>query len=168
MEVKDLLAKIKPKVNKVSDKYSWQLYQFIKKHEHTRVYMNKTEYNNGELSKTNMSDIIIGSTYTFDNSVIGTCLSRILSPDRNKYQLFCYLNNRLGWDLVDITDEFWKSYIENGRCSLDTSHNKWWIGEDSRYEEIDDNTKRCKWCGTMLYRHVEEIISEKVTWSTEN
>ncbi|MGL5329302.1 MAG: hypothetical protein ACRDD7_08540, partial [Peptostreptococcaceae bacterium] len=43
MTKKELLSKIKPEENGCSDKYSWQLYQFVKRNGCTRVYYNAKE-----------------------------------------------------------------------------------------------------------------------------
>lgn len=168
MELKELLPQIKPKIDKESDKYSWQLYQFVKRKRYMNVYVNKEDHNNGQLDKCTQRDIIIGSKLSEHNKAVnGNHLSKILSPDRDKYSEWHYLDKRLGWDLIDITDEFWDKYISDGRCTLDREHRGCWIGGDHRYSIMDEETRKCNWCGKVFKKHfyTETITKEK--WEEE-
>lgn len=168
MDYKEIKSKIKPAKKNESDKYSWQLFQFVSKHKNLaeRVFVQKRDYNpKGEISKANTSDIIIGSYWADDDSMCGNSLGNIISPSRDKYQRNCYLNKRLGWDLVERTDEFWQGYIDIGRCFLDKEHRYCFTG--NRWDYIDSDNRVCKWCGHKQHIERYTFTEERERWIDE-
>lgn len=120
----ELLKQIKPKEDRYSDKYSWQLYQFIKRNGCTKVYYNLKEDESYDWQNPRWNRIYICKELQGD--IIGNSLTSIQSPSSDKYKTFCYCES-LGYNLIDITDNFWEMYIKDGRCVLDRTHNAWWV-----------------------------------------
>ncbi|WP_252241591.1 hypothetical protein [Clostridium sp. ZBS18] len=176
------IKQIKPKNIKISDKYSANLYKYLKKHQDFHAYYNRNigtfenpEFKELDWNDFNNADIYIGSNIIEDiwgdekkidfGQVIGKALSSITWGRKlNEQGAYCafggYYINR---DWIDITDEFWNKYKEMGRC-LFTSHDSYCEGNKNRFEAIDDNTIQCKWCGKIEHKHIKEIITYKEEW----
>lgn len=161
MTKKELLSKIKPEENGYSDKYSWQLYQFVKRNGCIKVYYNLKADEPYDLNVPRWNRIYICKNTCGD--IIGNSLVAIQSPSKDKYSLFSYDDSN-GYNLIDATDEFWDMYIHDGRCVLDRTHTGWWNGSGDRFDIIDENTKRCTWCGQILKKEVVTITTEKEVW----
>lgn len=157
MTKSELLSKIKPKVDKCSDKYSWQLYQFIKRNGCTKVYYNLKEDELYDCKAPRWNRIYICKELQGD--IFGNSLTTIQSPSVDKYSMNCYCESN-GYKFIDITNTFWDMYIKDGRCVFDRNHNLWWSGGGDKYTMIDENTKICNWCSKELHRR--EIVTEKI------
>lgn len=153
MDIRD----IKPKTNK-SDKYSINLYRFLKKNGHKKIFYNKINPIDSEIiefdpNNINIRQIMIGEK--FSNGFTGTRLSKILSESRDKYQMFYYIGIEKD-DLFDITDWFYKNYKEKGRCIWDSNHNKWLLDDDDRFVRINKHSRKCKYCGKIQFRTIKK------------
>jgi hypothetical protein len=42
---------------------------------------------------------------------------------------------------------FWELYFRDGRCAIDRSHTRYFIGDESRWESRDKTKRDCRWCG---------------------
>lgn len=69
-------------------------------------------------------------------------------------------NKERGWfttlgpgNMVHIAD-FWDRYFEIGRCAIDTSHTKSFIGSEGRYL-LSAELRSCTWCGAQHRRRIE-------------
>jgi hypothetical protein len=178
------LKKIKPKDIKISDKYSANLYKFLKKTGYGNVYFNT---NNGtmkeketiELDWNNLRayNIFIGSnimddTYNMNDEninfgqVIAKRLNSILSGVKI-YQTGAYCAFGHYWvnrDWIDITEEFWKRYEQIGRC-LFIDHDGWCQDDNNtRFKYIDEDTRICNWCGKTEHRRIKEVVKHKEIW----
>lgn len=181
------LNNIKPKNLKESDKYSVNLYKFIKKTGCNHVYIN---INKGSFKEPNIIgfdwnkdnvmdyDIYVGSNimddiiYNEDNTkslnigqVIAKPLYSILNGNK-LYQTGCYCafgRTYVKRDFLDITDEFWKRYKEIGRC-LFLSHDRSCLGDENRFTQINALYRKCNWCGKLQEKHIEEKIIKKEVW----
>lgn len=169
------LKEIKPKVRGKSDKYSWQLYQYLKKNPtHTKVFWNRKNYSpdgtysdfsEGQLYKSGR--IIIGRMH---EELIGANLGTIMGQGKNKYQSWCY-HPFGGWSndqFEEITDYFWEGYTKLGRCFLDPQHNSWWFSDDKRFIYVN-NTRRCNWCGQWQERKIEKVVrvNRNTVWENQ-
>lgn len=159
------LTLIKPKNLKVSDKYSANLYKYLKKNPNSRIYMNKTclikevplTYQIGELSIYNTYVGQLGG-----NFLIGNKLIEILrKPNKQKW---AFMKSDL--EIEDITDQFMHDYKLIGRCLWDGKHNKWQLGTENRFTYINDNERFCNWCGCHQNKRIEvEVIErEHIIW----
>ncbi len=171
---------IKPQNKGISDKYSWQLYQYIRKRfpytkslNDVRVYWDNISSWDGSITNLdenniNIRQIIIGKMHS--NLLSGSRLLTIMGQDKDKYEMFCY-HPIGGWkneQFIDITDWFWKKYIKLGRCLLDKHHNRWWMNDDCRFTYIN-NTRRCNWCGQWQKKEIKKEVKilRKEKWVNE-
>lgn len=177
------LSKIKPKNVKVSDKYSSNLYKFLKKTGERNVYFNT---NNGtmkhkefvELDWDNLKsyNIYIGSNMMDDTyevkgkkidfgQVVAKSLNTILWG-RKLYETGAYCGFGHYWvkrDWIDITNEFWRRYEDIGRC-LFIDHESCCKNKEDRFTYLDDDSRKCNWCGKIEHKRTEEVITYKEIW----
>lgn len=181
------LKDIKPKNLKESDKYSVNLYKFLKKTGYNHVYI---DLNKGTLEKPNIIsfewdkdnvidyDIYIGSNimddiiYNEDNTkslnlgqVIAKPLWSILQGNK-LYQTGCYCafgHYYVKRDFLEITDEFWNRYKDIGRC-LFLKHEKVCLGDENRFTQINALYRKCNWCGKIQEKHIKEKIIKQEVW----
>lgn len=149
---------VKPKIKGESDKYSWNLWRWLNKYKwHRNVYFRITE-DSPEFNINNIkaSDLYIG---TMDSTGLsGNRLGTILGKGIGKDDCFAF-HPIAGWrndEFIDITDIFWKEYINIGRC-LFTEHSGVWIRGDEDRFSYTNNTRKCNWCGKWQHK---EIIKE--------
>jgi predicted nucleic-acid-binding Zn-ribbon protein len=181
---------VKPK-EKVSDKYSIQVYKFLTKNpcclkvyyqamhpiqvscdeNHEPVYEYK--YFEFDINNFNIKDIYFScqsqdlvSKY---NEITGATLSRIISDSKNKYELYCYACGYSPRKYVDITSIFWSEYVKRGRCIWDRKHNGWLMDDDNRFTYANKNSRRCNWCGEWQHRKINKKvrIERKEIWVGE-
>lgn len=178
------INRIKPKNIKKSDKYSKQIYQYLKKNPgHDRVYYIQTQdvyneskkefeqkeipFDTNNINKRYLWVCSIPRRETYENSsgyidwMYGNSLFTIVSPSREKYTVFANpWNNKK--TVVDVTKEFWEKYIEIGRC-IYGNHTSGLQDEDGRYTYFDDKHRVCNWCGkeehleTKTYSYTRDI-----------
>ena len=136
----------RPKVDKVSDKYSWNLYKFYKKYKSVKVY--------SDVKEGWQWQNIFMCTREDGNLILGKHLNYIMW---NNYK--CTLYNQYKEDYpYDITEEFLKEYERVGRClvlPLGDAH-KFILSEDGK-------TRECEYCGKV------EKLKERVVeyWSDD-
>jgi hypothetical protein len=147
---------IKPNISGVSDKFSWNFYKYIKKHG-----VNQRILFDGRDGKP----IHPMNIYVL-NRTIGNTLLEIMTGHGINYDFSMYLLNKY----TDITEQFCKQYLRQGRCMFDPEHNGWWLGDESRFTMINKNSKRCRWCGKHLRRNIVKHVNvqRKETWELEN
>jgi hypothetical protein len=177
MNIKD----IKPK-GKESDKHSIQLYNYLKKYYRngSNVYYVSTQYQwddnlkegkyiNVEFDENNVHPmhIWIGrkSNEIDENTVWyhGNTLNTILGSGRCRYINFAnpwYTDKKV----IDITNLFWEKYIEIGRCIWDHQHTSWFANDNDRFTYLDENTRKCNWCGVKQTKIETPVISIKTDW----
>lgn len=182
------LKQIKPK-GKESDKYSINLYKYLKKNpEYNKVYYQTMHYvkvgcgeNHKEIYEYRHRDFDINdfklteiylSAYPIwyiqrDDILTGSKLISILRGGRGMYENFAYCSTSHELNYVDITDIFWDKYIEIGRCIWDNKHNGYLQNDDNRFTYIDENNRICNWCGEKQHRKIkiEHIEKKKEIWS---
>lgn len=154
---------IKPKRSKISDKYSWNLYQFLKKHPHYRVFWMEKDRFFGDLVKFSeierarniSSHIVIGySTNTYSGAFLGDIMQK---SNPTTWSLMLYDPK---W-FTDITDWFIDMYQKIGRCAFDPKHTAWYKGDEDRFIEVTNNTKKCRWCGEWFEKKIEKRVEIK-------
>lgn len=169
MEYEELLKLIKPKKKGQSDKYSWQLYEFIRRNKYKNVYYYKKNWDGEptELDPDNIStyQIMVGNMY---DCLSGGRLRTIMSDSKDKYTTFSF-HPFGGWsndEFVNITDWFWDKYIKLGRCLFDKQHVGWWTNDSERYTYINKNSRKCNWCGKWQHREIikKQKIKREEVW----
>ena len=144
-----------------NDKFSLNLYKFLKKHgEHYRkVYFSPWNCITGEKDvvyspdKTLASNIYIGFVCK-DGYLMGARLTEIC----------CNGVKTKTWshppkDYAPISD-FWERYSKNGKCVIDPEHTFYY--QKDRYV-VGGTLRTCKWCGrTERLRIVERVVKDEV------
>lgn len=167
IEKKEMLKLIKPEKDKASDKYSWLLYQRVKKNGIEDVYVSTWSAFDGHNPKR-VESIDLGNTPSglimiglMDGVFFhGNSLANIWTPRRPRNDwAFGPAHHTSEW--VDVTDRFWSEYIEYGRCRFTK------MAHD--YELSDDGmSKTCRFCGDLRMKKVEIIPKEVITWETQS
>lgn len=166
------LNKIKPKVKGESDKYSWNLYKFLTKiikerkttADSIKIYWNTYSTWDGEYLPFNESidfgrQVIISP---YGDRSTGYILSTVLREGRcDRFAIPLQWQNS-----VDITEWFFNTYEEIGRCIFDKDHRRWMQYTDGRYTYVN-NTRRCNWCGEWHHKEVKKKvkIDRQVVWT---
>lgn len=147
------ISLIKPQTHGISDKYSWNLYTYLKKNkgEHRILLSPK------DTTFHPMNMLVLQGT-------IGKHLWAIMGEGKaTRYDFSLY-------DLksyTDITEEFWEHYVAKGRCVFDKEHGGWWVGGDQRFTMIDTDTKVCQWCNATLRRTEETVTRTVERWEVQ-
>jgi len=169
------ISNIKPKVNGQSDKYSWNLYNFLNK-----LYKKKVE---GKYYEKQLEIHWLhnsrwdGSYLEFDKNNLNMNQMLILPLGKKHGRTFYSLSAVLGkgkatefalpysYELTDITDWFFETYIKDGRCIFDRTHNGWWQGAEDRYTYVN-NTRKCNWCSQWHKKEIKKVqkITREVEW----
>lgn len=163
------VKQIKPEVKGESDKYSWNLYSWMNKYknyESLKVYYTDNEF---DLEDFDNYKVLIGCKIQNTNDILGNRLTEIIRNGIKKTDCYCFCAFG-GFDtktFIDITDIFWKNYIQKGRCFLFGHDDVWLLGDKNRYTYVGKSSRRCNWCGRWEHREIlkETIIKRKEIWS---
>ena len=179
------INRIKPKNIKKSDKYSKQIYQYLKKNpRHDRVYYIQTQdvynkstkefeqkevpFDTNHINNRCLWICSIPRRETYENPkgyidwIYGNSLSTIVSPSREKYTVFANpWNNKK--TVVDVTKEFWEKYIEIGRC-IYGKHPFGLQDEEGRYTYLDGKHRICNWCGKEEHLETKTYSYTRDEW----
>lgn len=49
---------------------------------------------------------------------------------------------------LTLQEHFWHDYLLKGRCAVDPSHNRLFLGDADRWE-TKDGMRQCRWCGEV-------------------
>lgn len=171
--MKQFLKSIKP-THKESDKFSWNLYKWCKKnckHQIPKVYFSHwSNWDGSYLEKGwNKSGQIFISHFEDAEYISAQYLSNIFGTTKGGAGNAMFAVNKKRFQLEEVTEEFWKTYLKIGRCMFDEKHIGWWVGEENRYTIINKNSKRCNWCGKYLRRKIEteKVIKRHEIWEVE-
>lgn len=169
------INKIKPKVKGESDKYSWNLYNFLHKQVrqrdvgkcvkkqikvywlcHSRWDGSHLEFNPDKVS-LNMMQLIISPF----GGKSGYFMDTIMRKGRAEQYYLPWKDE----DLLDITSWFLNTYEQIGRCIFDHTHNGWLQGDKERFTYVN-NTRKCNWCGKWHKKEIEKKvkIERVVNW----
>ena len=105
-------------------------------------------------------EIIIGENYK-DGFVGGRNLSDIICGRRGVKSMG-YAYSVAGFNLREITDEFWTEYVLIGRCAWDHDHGMPMIGDEGRWHYIAGGRQReCQWCGRVFEAETTTTVEVK-------
>lgn len=84
------------------------------------------------------------------------------------YDVLCNGTKAGSWAIADrgfveVVD-FWPRYVAEGRCAIDPEHERFFVGDDTRWTQ-DGDTRACLWCGKaqqVLTRWTETV--ERQEW----
>lgn len=149
----------RPKVRGESDKFSWGIYRFLKKHPGIRImYYSKNDMGEDEPfdPKKSQRPRKIFMLHS-GSAMIGISVSQAMDGKLHEYAFSV-------WDckkFVDITDWFFKEYAMIGRCLFDREHFGWWWGDGQRFTHINKHSRRCNWCGEWQHRTIKKVVQIK-------
>ena len=150
-------ATIKPSIRRQSDKFSWNVYQFMVKRPHSKVFSGPDVITGKAL------EFYVGGLDTDDGApwFYGQSLIRIACGDKETYAY----PPKLVRDFVDVTD-FWERYQKVGRCIWDPGHTGWMQGGQDRFIfSGDGQTRTCQWCGAVQTLKIEvKMIEQRREW----
>lgn len=159
------INQIKPKTKGKSDKYSWQLYEYLRRNKYditnTKVFFNTKSWFDGSKLEFDKSNLILRQIwigYDDDGWFDGNNLNTIISQSKEKYEIFA--NPWIKNNYIDITNWFWNEYIIIGRCIWDREHNRRLLNDENRFTYVN-NTRKCNWCGQWQHREIEKIVEIK-------
>lgn len=150
------LKKIKPRLIRKSDKYSSNLYKYLK------LYPNSRVYKSVDIDNRTAMKIVVG--HKNNEAITGTTLDHILAS--NMYRHY-WLYSEYG-EYEDITEQFMNDYIRIGRCLWDKDHKGWMNGDEERFSYINDDERVCNWCGEIQHKEEYEVVKKRVRWLTES
>lgn len=146
----EYVKQVKPVKKGKSDKYSWNLYRFIKLNRNLKVY--RVGWN----SRDGVCPVDEGCTILRDEFGNTAILNRILT-DGPKALSCCFSWSGAGWsnlDKEDITDQFFRDYLRSGVCSFASDwYHKW--------KSVNRNSRKCLYCGKHETRKIETIKTVK-------
>lgn len=152
--------KFRPKKRGESDKFSWNIYRFLKRHPGVRVmyYFNPVEYIRSfdpNKSLNSMQTFLLHPGPGMSGVRVHGLMMRQSKFGEIQQASYCL------WDkerFTDITDWFFKTYERIGCCIFDREHSGWWRGEGNRFTYINKHSRRCNWCGEWHERHFEKRV----------
>lgn len=146
-----------------SDKYSVGLHRYMKRiHHKFKDFGCEFGFYQSEMDKSygNLFSFFCG--IVVDGDFIGARLRSVLCEERPEIYSFG------GIKLIDATDDLVKIYLETGRCAFDKKHGLSFVDNSNRYSEIDEKTKKCNWCGTILHKSIlTEVKTTLITRWTD-
>lgn len=120
---------------------------------YNRVYIVKKDDAGNPVTEWEFQHIYIG--LIDDLSLMGTRLSAILRGDFHTGSFPVAIDS-----VTDITEEFWKQYKADGRCTFDRAHSVYFLNASDRFTVINQ-TRRCNWCGTWHTQTIEKVVEVK-------
>lgn len=146
------LSLYKPQKDYVSDKYSANLYRWV------RQWQRRYKHWGPQPAVAMMSDIsfdpaaslrraLIG--FQDDGWFVGAQVSRILCDpfpkgDIPSQHIWAWMPKDVG---PDITKWFWPEYQSVGRCIFDREHSGWLSHDEGRFDSLNEQHRWCRWCG---------------------
>ena len=156
---KEYIEKIMTKQKGISDKYSWNLYRFLKKFIGKEVWSFQSP-------KGRIFLAILQKPGKKGQDNFGNFLNTIQMNNINaKVDYYSWVNEDFT-QYKEITETFFKEYQTKGRCAIDKDHEGWLSGTKNRFTQIDAETKKCNWCGVILKKKTRLI--EEIYWEVKN
>lgn len=140
---KEYLKSVQPKTRRESDKYSWNIYRYLKKHlgRDVKVFENPRGVK------------VIGEEFL--DGISGDGLDSLIRSLRAQEFWF-----DINWNLKE--QKGWlEEYQRVGRCLLLPHDYLWYEGEDTRFTYVN-NTRKCNWCGKWQHMNLHKIVKVKL------
>lgn len=164
----DFAKSIKPKKNDGSDKFLNRLYKRALRRGREQVFISTLDIW-GEKVTPDLAALKKGSSTQQRLLMIGSMGSdgwfsgnnlREATRDGATTESFAYgpAHDTKNW--LEITDCFWKTYLEIGRCLV-------WSNSGHRWRTINANSRKCVHCGIHQRRTVKTVrkITREEIWS---
>jgi hypothetical protein len=138
---KILLNKIHPKNG---DKYSPNLFKWLNKRKENRA-------NTCHVFKDQNNFLYVG--YIQNERFYGARLITILCMG-NKIGI---IERGKSFKFSKV-DNFWKDYVEDGRCAIDPDHTMRFTGDETRWK-VNGNKRICLWCNKVRQAYVKKQVT---------
>ena len=156
---KEYIESIMPEEKGSSDKYSWNIYRYLKNFIGKEVWAFKAPSGRIFLAVQRKPEGVGHDNY-------GNFLNTIQTTDvKVKVTYYSWANEDFS-NYTEITDTFFEDYKLKGRCAIDKAHNGWLDGAGHRFTELDSETKKCNWCGAILKKKTRLI--EETYWEVKS
>lgn len=74
-----------------------------------------------------------------------------------RYSLCTFDSNHM----IDVTEWFFSTYVNVGRCMFDPDHCDFNNQYNNRYYIINKNHRKCRWCGEHFRREIKKVVEVK-------
>jgi hypothetical protein len=167
---KDFAVGIRPAVSGQSDKFSWRMYKRALKRGRESVYIMAWDQVTGDPFVPSLDALKAGDAKQRANLMLGYLDdgwfhgSRIQRVTREGASLsdFAYgpSFNTASW--LDVTEWFWREYLERGRCIIHGEMTHEWV-------VINANARKCIHCGRHERRTVATVrrVKRVEVWLSE-
>lgn len=156
------LSEVKPAVAGRSDKYSWNLYRWLRKQSKDRWWPHIGVYRPPATEPCRR--LIVGYRPPSEGGwIYGSYMNSVLCSGTKEIYAFAPPTLLATYD--DITAEFWADYLRIGRCIFDPNHTWGMIGDEARFSSLSPSKRRCNWCGATMHRHTRREVKTVETWS---
>lgn len=166
------IRRIKPKNVKRSNKYSKAIYKYLKENPcYRRVWFDKTFYDSSsqknirvefDVNNMNLRNMYFGMPESPESVCItGKQIDSLIQGGSGSQSTYCYI----GYDnsqYVEVTEAFYKKYIEIGRCIY--GHGLWITDDEDRYTYYDDTHRKCNWCGKGEHLETKTYSYSRDVW----
>lgn len=173
------LNSVRPAVDNTSDKYSWNLYRWLRQYTRSNHFKYHPRIEVAQL--TTRDGRPWGGTEKF---CTGSLFLGYLDPDSENMwftgarlasilvEPFPKGENRLSRNIgamsiagsIDHTDKFWMDYANHGRCAFDPGHALAMLGDEGRFINVSDDHRRCTWCGFEQHKETVEKTVTETRW----
>lgn len=144
---KEYLKSVQPRTRGESDKYSWNIYRYLKRHTGDDIRVFK--------------GFIIGQKSS--GGIIGNFIKELMSTyNRQEY----WFGDE--WELLEEPN-WLEKYQRVGRCLLIPHDFVWYEGEDTRFTYVN-NTRKCNWCGQWQHKELHKVVKREIReeWRDDN
>lgn len=168
----EYLNSIKPKKRGQCDKFSWNIYRYLKEkcmfdiqvcwYEKSWIDGSVEHFSENNSLRNVQTFILFGGHYS--GARILDLQSKGNSSTLETYS-FCAFDKE---KFIDITEWFLKRYQQIGRCIFDLEHGGWWSGEGDRFTVINKKSRRCNWCGQYQRKSIIKqvnVIKRREVWA---
>lgn len=156
---KEYIESIMTKEKGISNKYSWNLYRYLKNFIGKEVWAYKAP--NGRIFLA-----IFKKPEGIGHDNYGNFVNTIQTTDvKVRVSYYSWANEDFS-SYTEITNTFFEEYKQKGRCAIDKAHDGWLEGAKRRFTEIDSETRKCNWCGAILKKKTRLV--EQTYWEVEN
>ena len=164
------LNQIKPATPKVSDKYSYNLWEWVSQfqkdyHQLPSVYavvpVSET-FDMSELKKGHWP-IYLGLKQQ-DGSLSAAELNSVLGCQPQIWSFTPEVHFESS-ELIEITEAFWSTYQAIGRCLFHDHAANFIVGASERFTYNEEGDMRtCQWCGHQQARQLVEVVKIEERW----
>lgn len=168
------MEKLKPKNINKSDKYSSNLYKFIRKHEfkELKAYAPQWSMLDGSFKPFDFDNPCDGEIYIGHKDdtgwLVGRRLTDILCGLSKWKEMYCYCPGPFYDNMIEITDWFWAGYEREGRALWDVHGKRHMMGDEGRWTYVG-NTRKCNWSGRWYEKNItkRQKTERTVDWELQ-